>query len=50
MYKKRERGRKNNRFTLEHEVAGGALYMIGGGLPEKRGQLLSPLPCSIFLL
>lgn len=29
--------------------AGGALYMTGGGLPEKRGQLLSPLPCSIFL-
>ena len=22
----------------EHEVAGGALYMTGGGLPEKRGQ------------
>lgn len=30
--------------------AGGAPYMTGGGLPEKRGQLLSPLPpCSIFL-
>jgi hypothetical protein len=24
-------------------------YICGGGLPEKRGQLLSPLPCSIFL-
>jgi hypothetical protein len=32
-----------------YAVAGGALYMTGGGLPEKRGQLLSPLPCSIFL-
>lgn len=32
-----------------YAVAGGALYMTSGGLPEKRGQLLSPLPCSIFL-
>ncbi|KAH0687273.1 hypothetical protein KY284_017826 [Solanum tuberosum] len=24
-------------------------YICGGGLPEKGGQLLSPLPCSIFL-
>ena len=45
--KKKERGRKNNRFTLEHKVEDGALYMTGGGLPQKRGQLLSPLPYSI---
>ena len=37
------------RSLSTYAVAGGALYMTGGRLPEKRGQLLSPLPCSIFL-
>ena len=33
-----------------YAVAGGALYMTGGGLPEKRGQLLSPLLNLPFLI
>jgi len=32
-----------------YAVAGGALYMTSGRLPEKRGQLLSLLSCSLFL-